>query len=247
MQRMLCAVLSVAIITSLLGGCVSAPVRPTVMGPEVYGYTLYQTMTSQQFDALVRTTHLFDDSLRLYLKAAPDGGVLGLYIDSEWWVDTVSKTSKGYLSEPQCQLAQQAEEAELNAVLADFNTRQPGDYRAVHALDACKRFTVPGADGQAYRYTLWATLQSGPSQSGQAYPRKVEFTHSIGWTLAVLAIAIPVVVAVVVLSKGRGVSDCTYFPGDDRSKEECDRKIAERHRVEREKDHEKELLEQGYR
>lgn len=247
MRRMLCSVLSLAIITSSLGGCLSSPVRPTVTGPEVYGYTLYQPMTSQQFDALVRTTHNFDDSLQLYLKAAPDGGVLGLYIDTHWWVDTVSKTSKGYLSEPQCQLAQQAEEAELNAVLVDFNTRQSGDYRAVHALDVCKRFTAPGVDGEAYRYTLWATLQSGPSQPGQAYPRKVEVTHSIVWTLAVLAVAIPVAVAVVVLSKGQVLSDCTHYAGDDRSKKECDKKAEERHKAEREKELEKEHLEQGYR
>jgi hypothetical protein len=247
MQRMLCSVLSLAIITSSLGGCASAPVRPAITGPEVYGYTLYQPMTSAQFDALVRTTHSFGDSLQLYLKAAPDGGVLGLYIDSLWWVDTVSKTSKPYLSELQCQVAQQAEEAELNAVLVDFNTRQAGDYRAVHALDACKRFTAPGVDGDAYRYTLWATLQAGPQQPEQAYPRKVEVTHSIAWTVAVLAIAIPLVVAVVVLTKGQVLSDCTYYAGDERSKKECDRKIEERHNVEREKELETARLEQGYR
>ncbi|KAA8563537.1 hypothetical protein FX985_03607 [Pseudomonas extremaustralis] len=246
MQRMLCSVLSLAIITPSLSGCSSVPVRPAITGPEVYGYTLYQPMTSDQSDTLVRTTHSFDDSLQLYLKAVPDGGVLGLYIDSDWWVDTVSKTSKPYPSEAQCQVAQQVGEAELNAVLADFNTRQPGDYRAVHALDACKRFTAPGVDGEAYRYTLWATLQAGPQQPGQAYPRKVEVTHSIAWTLAVLAIAIPVVVAVVVLTKGQVLSDCTYFPGDERRNKECDRKTKERHRVEREKDLENERLEQRY-
>lgn len=100
---MLCSVLSLVMITSSLGGCAAAPVRSEVTGPEVYGYTLYQTLSGKQFQPLTGTGKPFADDLELYLQAAPDGGVFGLYVGKDRWLDTVSKTSKRYVTELECE------------------------------------------------------------------------------------------------------------------------------------------------
>ncbi|NVZ73234.1 hypothetical protein [Pseudomonas costantinii] len=233
--------MSLAIITSSLGGCATAPARPTVVGPEVYGFTLYQKMTGEQFDSLTRIHKSYDGALELYLKASPDGGVLGLYADSSWWLDTVSKTSKLYFTEPECQVAQRADEAQLKAVVDGFNTQQSGDFSAVQTVDACKRFTGQGLEREAYRYTLWATLQSKTLTPGQGYTRKPEVVRAGVLDWVVLAAAIPLYVVLVVVTKGQALpSSCSYdasVPGNqkkcDKEREEKLAKAAETERLEK--------------
>jgi hypothetical protein len=246
MQRMLCSVLSLVMIMSSLGGCAAAPVRPEVAGPEVYGYTLYQTMSGKQFQPLTGTGKGFAGDLELYLQAAPDGGVFGLYVGRDSWLDTVSKTSKLYVTEPECEAARQVEEGQLKAIVEGFNARQVmprrvGDLYAVEAVDACK-----AANGQAYRYTIWTTLQAFSAGPGQPYPYKVEPQRSLAMEIAFVAVAIPVVVAAVILTGGQVLSDCTYVGTLEEGKKECDRKREEKQAREHEQNADKERLESGY-
>lgn len=252
MQRMLRSVLSLAMITSSLGGCASAPVRPEVTGPDVYGYTLYKQMPGTQFQPLTWTGTQIPGDFYLYLHAAPDGGVLGLYVGKDTWLDTVSKTSHSYGTEPECEVARQVEAGQLKAIVEDFNTRQVtprrvGDFYAVEAVDACTAVKGQDAQGQAYRYTAWTTLQAFKAGPEQPYPYKVDPPHSLAMEIVFWTVAIPVVVAAVVLTGGQVLSDCTYVGTLEEGKKECARKREEKEAREHVQNAEKKQLESGYR
>ncbi len=246
MQRMLCSVLSLAIITSSLSGCATAPAQPEIVGPDVYGYTLYQPLSSEQFEPLTKTRGFYTGALELYLQAAPDGGVLGLYVGGKHWLDTVSKTSKLYVTQPECEAAWQAEEGQLKALVDGFNARQTqpprlGDYYAVQTVDACKPFK-----GQGYRYTAWTTLHAFDLDPRQRYPYKTEVHTSRALDIAVMVVAVPLVVAVVILTGGQGMSDCTYTGTVEEGKQQCDKKLEAQREQKRQKELERDTLESGY-
>ncbi|WP_312493188.1 hypothetical protein [Pseudomonas cremoris] len=246
MQRMLCSVLSLAIITSSLSGCATAPAQPEIVGPDVYGYTLYQPLSSEQFEPLTKTRGFYTGALELYLQAAPDGGVLGLYVGGKHWLDTVSKTSKLYVTQPECEAAWQAEEGQLKALVDGFNARQTqpprlGDYYAVQTVDACKPFK-----GQGYRYTAWTTLHAFDLDLRQRYPYKTEVHTSRALDIAVMVVAVPLVVAVVILTGGQGMSDCTYTGTVEEGKQQCDKKLEAQREQKRHKELERDTLEAGY-
>lgn len=246
MQRMLCSVLSLAIITSSLSGCATAPVQPEIAGPEVYGYTLYQPLSSEQFEPLTKTRGFYAGALELYLQAAPDGGVLGLYVGGKHWLDTVSKTSKLYVTPPECEAARQAEEGQLKVLVEGFNARQTqprrlGDYYAVQTVDACKP-----VKGQGYRYTAWTTLHAFDLDPRQRYPYKTEVHTSRALDIAVMVVVVPLVVAVVILTGGQGMSDCSYTGTVEEGKQQCDKKLEAQREQKRQKELERDTLEAGY-
>ncbi len=252
MQRMLCSVLSLAIITSSLSGCATAPVQPEITGPEVYGYTLYQPLSNEQFDPLTRSRGLYDGSVELYLQAAPEGGVLGLYVGGTRWLDTVSKTSKLYFTQPECEAAWQVEEEQLKALVDGFNARQTqprrlGDYYAVQTVDACKRFKARDVEPEAYRYTAWATMKAFSLDAGERDPHKTEVHSSLATDIVVMAVVVPLVVAVVILSGGQGMGDCSYSGTVEEGKKECDKKLEAKREAKRQKELERDKLETGYR
>ncbi|NVZ52755.1 hypothetical protein HX792_20590 [Pseudomonas sp. B6002] len=242
MQRMVCSVLSLAMIMSSLGGCAAKPVKPAVVGPEVYGYTLYQPLTGEQLDDFSRTTKSFPGGLSLYLKASEGGGVLGLYADASHWLDTVSKTSKPLATEPECQAAQQVEDGQLKALVEGYNAHASGDFVAIRAVDDCK--LVPE---QGYRYTVWATMQARNLAPVDPHKLEVRTTYAEAVaTGALAAVVVVVVVAAVVLTKGNGNSSCSSASTAEERKKECDKKDEPRRAQEREKDQARERLEKGY-
>ncbi|WP_338523532.1 hypothetical protein NUH87_27970 [Pseudomonas batumici] len=231
MQRILCSVLSLAIITSSLAGCSTPPVRPAVTGPQVYGYTLNQQLSGEQFQGLTDSGKRFVGSLRLYHPSQQDGRLLGLYADSKLWLDTVTSTSQEFSSESDCQAAQQADEAQLKTLIDDFNARQArpagaprqlGDVYASQSLDACQRIGGPGPGGEAFRYTTWATLQTETLAPRQGFPRKVEDTSSKAWDIALVIALVPIVVVAYGVAGIAGMgaaSSCRYIV----SPKECDK------------------------
>lgn len=64
--------------------------------------------------------------------------------------------------------------------------------------------------------------------------------------IALLAVAIPVVVAVVILTGGQVLSDCTYVGTVEQGKKECDKKREEKQARKHEQNADKERLESGY-
>ena len=81
---------------------------------------------------------------------------------------------------------------------------------------------------------------------GWSYPYKVEPQRSLAMEIAFVAVAIPVVVAAVILTGGQVLSDCTYVGTLEEGKKECDRKREEKQAREHEQNADKERLESGY-
>lgn len=210
MQRMLCSVLSLVMVVSLLDGCTATPVkpRPTVTGPQVYGYPLNQPLPEAQMRRLSYTGKHFDGSLRLYQQVLPDGSQFGFYLDAGQWLEALSRTSRGFDTQSECLAAQQADEMQLKTLIDEFNARQAradgaprqeGDVYVDQALQACQRMGGPGPEAEALRYTLWATMQTQAPEAEPGSPGKVEAAHSSVGDVVVI-VAVGVVLAVVVVA-----------------------------------------------
>lgn len=222
MQRMLCSVLSLAIILSSLGACTTAPVRPAVEGPQVYGYTLNQPLSREQVQRLTDTGKHFVGAIKLYQQELPDGSQFGFYTDYRNWLDTLARTSREFPAEGDCQAAQQADQMQLTTLIDDFNARQArpagaprqvGDVYAIQAVDACQRGSGQGPGAQAFRYTLWATLQTETVAHDQGFLRKVEDPHAQARGIAQVMLLLPF--AALAAFMGGGCTDFQSQPDGD--------------------------------
>lgn len=213
MQRMLCTVLSLLMISSTLSGCATAPVaaRPAISGPQVYGYTLNQPLSGEQLQRLSDSGQDFVGPLRLYRQFPRDGSRLGLYADAKRWLDTVSRTSREFSTQGECQAEQAVDEVQLTTLIDAFNAgqarpagapRQVGDVYASQWLDACQRIGGQGPGAEAFHYTLWATLQTATQASGQGFVRKVEPTHNDAWSMATVVVLLPILLVATLMGGG---------------------------------------------
>ncbi|SEB53360.1 hypothetical protein SAMN05216178_1035 [Pseudomonas saponiphila] len=221
MQRMLCSVLSLAIILSSLGACTTAPVRPAVEGPQVYGYTLNQPLSREQVQRLTDTGKHYIGPLKLYQQVLPDGSQFDFYTDYRKWLDTLARTSREFPAESDCQAAQQADQMQLTTLIDDFNARQArpagvprqvGEVYAVRALDACQRVAGQGPGAQAFRYTLWATLQTETAAHEHDFQRKVEDPHAQARDITQAILLLPFVALGAFM--GGGCTDFQSQPDD---------------------------------
>lgn len=229
MQKMLCSLSSLAIIGASLAGCATPPpaARPTVTGPEVYGYTLNQPLSGEQFQKLNDAGKNFEGSLRLYRQFSRDGSQLGLYANAKLWLDTVTYTSTEFYAEGECLIAQQTGEAQLKQLIDGFNARQArsagaprqvGDVYASQAVDACQRIGGKGPGAEAFRFTLWATLQTESLAPTPGFPRKVEDTQASAWQTALVIVLLPVVAVASVM----GGNGCRNTGARQESEDYCD-------------------------
>lgn len=222
MHRMLCSVLSLTIILSSLGACTTAPVGPTVEGPQVYGYTLNQPLSREQVQRLTDTGKHFVGALKLYRQELPDGSQFGFYTNYRNWLNTLARTSREFPAESDCLVAQQADQLQLTTLIDDFNARQArptgvprqvGDVYAVQALDACQRVGGQGPGADAFRYTLWATLQTETAAHDQGFLRKVEDPHAQARGIAQVIVLLPF--AALAAFMGGGCTDLQSQPDGD--------------------------------
>ncbi|MBC2656095.1 hypothetical protein H7A76_11665 [Pseudomonas sp. MSSRFD41] len=222
MQRMLCSVLSLAIILSSLGACTTAPARPAVEGPQVYGYTLNLPLSREQVQRLTDTGKHYVGALKLYQQVLPDGSQFDFYTDYRNWLDTLAHTSREFPAESDCQAAQQVDQMQLTTLIDDYNAhqarpagapRQVGDVYAIQALDACQRVAGQGPGAQAFRYTLWATLQTETTAHEQGFLRKIEDPHAQTRGIAQVILLLPF--AVLITFMGGGCTDLQSQPDGD--------------------------------
>lgn len=212
------------------------------MGPQVYGYTLNQQMTPEQLQGFTDSGKRFvGTTLKLYHPPQHEGRLLGLYVDYKRRLDTVTSTSQGFVSESDCQVAQQADEAQLKTLIDDFNSqqarpagapRQLGDVYASQSTDVCQRIGGQVPEAATFRYTIWTTLQTETMEPGQTFPRKVESTTSEAQDIATIIVLVPILVvasAMIVIGTfmknyNRGPvteGTCIYFE----SPKECDKRL----------------------
>ncbi|NBF03440.1 hypothetical protein GV819_14190 [Pseudomonas sp. Fl5BN2] len=234
-------------VSSLLGGCTATPakVRPVVTGPQVYGYPLNQQLSDEQIRRLTDSGKGFVGSLKLYQQVLPDGSQFGFYVDSDYWLEALTRTSRGFDTESECVAAQQADETQLKTLIDDFNVQQArpagaprevGDVYVSRALDACQRIGGQGPEAEALRYTLWATMQTATLEPGPGSPRKVETPHSLAGDVVVIVVAGAVLAVVVVAAVAMGgwAGPCVNLTSHKEGEGQC------------EKDREKERLQRGY-
>ncbi|WP_210712364.1 hypothetical protein [Pseudomonas sp. MWU349] len=222
MQRMLCSVLSLVIILSSLGACTTAPVRPAIEGPQVYGYTLNQPLSREQVQRLTDTGKHFVGAIKLYRQELPDGSQFDFYTNYRDWLDTLARTSREFAAESDCLAAQQADQLQLTTLIDDFNASlarpagaplQVGGVYAVQALDACQRVGGQGPGAQAFRYTLWATLQTETAAHEHDFQRKVEDPHAQARGIAQVVLLLPF--AALAAFMGGGCTDLQSQPNGD--------------------------------
>ncbi|PYY92169.1 hypothetical protein DNK59_01065 [Pseudomonas sp. TKO26] len=189
MQRGLCTVVSLSLIVSSLGGCASQA-KPRVAGPQVYGYTLNQRLSADEFKALSDTGLETMSGLSIYELKAPAGAKLSLYLERTLWVDRVEKLSGPFEVASDCENAFKDESAQLQATIAEFNSRrarpggaprQVGDIYASQSTTPCERKGGRDTDAQSYRYRLAASLSTETAPVKHGLSEKVENAYMGMW------------------------------------------------------------------
>lgn len=188
----------------------------------MYGYTLNQPLSREQVQRLTDTGKHFVGAIKLYQQELPDGSQFGFYTDYRNWLDTLARTSREFPAEGDCQAAQQADQMQLTTLIDDFNARQArpagalrqvGEVYAIQALDACRRVGGQGPGAQAFRYTLWATLQTETAAHEHDFLRKVEDPHAQARGIAQVMLLLPF--AALAAFMGGGCTDFQSQPDGD--------------------------------
>ncbi|PUA43888.1 hypothetical protein C5U62_18125 [Pseudomonas protegens] len=188
----------------------------------MYGYTLNQPLSREQVQRLTDTGKHFVGAIKLYQQELPDGSQFGFYTDYRNWLDTLARTSREFPAEGDCQAAQQADQMQLTTLIDDFNARQArpagaprqvGEVYAIQALDACRRVGGQGPGAHAFRYTLWATLQTETAAPEHDFLRKVEDPHAQARGIAQVMLMLPF--AALATFMGGGCTDLQSQPNGD--------------------------------
>ncbi|NMY68036.1 hypothetical protein [Pseudomonas sp. WS 5414] len=201
MQRVMCTVVSLSLIVSSLGGCASQA-KPRVVGPQVYGYTLNQRLSTDEFKALSDTGRQTMSGLSIYELKDPEGARLKLYLERTLWVDRVEKVSAPFKVESDCENALKDETARLQSTIAEFNSRQArpggaprqvGDIYASQSTTPCTRKGGRDADAQSYRYELSASLSTETAPVKHGLSEKVENAYMGMWMGVFTIVLLPFV------------------------------------------------------
>ncbi|SEO79730.1 hypothetical protein [Pseudomonas sp. NFACC39-1] len=163
MNRMFCTALSLSIIASSSTGCAAKPVKEPLKVPQVYGYTLNQPLSSNEFMALSATGGESGTGSKVYKRVDDQGDAYEVFLDSKIRPDVIRKTSRAFASQSECEAEFEVQVAQLKQHLArhDIATRGlgpesrtlvPGDrYVGVNATECgARQYDHP----EAYRYVL---------------------------------------------------------------------------------------------
>ena len=137
MNRMLCAALSLSIIASSSIGCAAKPVKEPLKVPQVYGYTLNQPLSSDEFKALSAPGGENGMGSQVFNRIDEQGDLYEVLLDGRIRPELIRKESRAFASQPECAAEFEAQIAQLKQLFASHNTPTRG-------LGPESRTLVPG-------------------------------------------------------------------------------------------------------
>lgn len=198
MNRMLCVALSLSIIASSSTGCAAKPVKEPLKVPQVYGYTLNQPLSRDEFKALSATGGESSRGGRGYKRVDDQGDAYEVFLDRQTRPDFIRKLSRAFASRTECEAEFEAQVVQLKQLFASHNiatrglgpesrTLVPGDrYVGLNAMECNVRRPD---QSEPYRYVL--SLSEGivapPSKPGLG--DKIHDAYgAVGMTVFVIAL-----------------------------------------------------------
>lgn len=210
MNRMLCAALSLSIIASSTGGCAAKPVKAPLNVPQVYGYTLNQPLSSDEFKVLSATGSENSRGGRGFKRVDEQGDVYEVFLDHWLRPNFIHKQSRVFTSQAECEAEFEVQAAQLKQLLASHNiptrglgpesrTLVPGDRYINLSATGCeaRRYDPP----ETHRYTLRLSEDTLTAPSERGLGDKIHDGYeAVGITVLVIVL-LPLVLVGLAVSK----------------------------------------------
>lgn len=198
MNRTLCSALSLSIIASSSAGCAAKPVTKPFNVPKVYGYTLNQPLSSDEFKALSATGGESGTGSKVYKRVDDQGDAYEVLLDRQIRPDFISKTSRAFANRSECEAELEAQVAQLKQLLASHDIATRGLGPESRALMSGDRYVslnatdcgVPQYDRpEAHRYTVGLSEDIVAPPSKQSLGDKIHDAYgTVGMTVFVIAL-----------------------------------------------------------
>lgn len=109
MSRALCVTLSLTVVVSSLAGCSSSPVKQGIVkGPQVFGYTLNQSLSNDDLKAFTNTRAVpYGRDATIYKRDDGQGGVLQVFLDRNNRPLLIGEISRSFATRDECLAALQ--------------------------------------------------------------------------------------------------------------------------------------------
>ncbi|WP_434648282.1 hypothetical protein [Pseudomonas sp. D1-2] len=188
MNRTLCTALSLSIIASS-AGCASQAVKEPFKAPQIYGYTLGQPLSSDEFKALSATGGESLTGSKIYKRVDEQGDTYEVLLDHQIRPDLITKASRAFVSQPECEAEFEVQVAQLKQLLASHEDRTPvmGDRYVSLSTTQCN---VDRYDqSQTYRYALIVSVDTVAAPLKRSLGDKIHDAYgAVGMTVFVIAL-----------------------------------------------------------
>jgi hypothetical protein len=210
MNRTLCTALSLSIIASSVTGCAAKPVTEPLKVPPVYGYTLNQPLSSDEFKALSATGGETGVGSDVYKRVDDQGYVYEVSLDRQFRPDYIEKSSRAFVSQPECVAEFEVQVAQLKSLFSSHNipsgglglenrTLVPGDRYISVDTGECK---VDEFDkSETYRYSLSLSEQTVFVPPKRGLGDDVEDAYVGAWMTVFMIAVLPLVLVGLVVDK----------------------------------------------
>ncbi|MGX1175887.1 hypothetical protein [Pseudomonas sp. R151218B TE3479] len=167
MNRTLCTALSLSIIASS-AGCATKPAKEPFKAPQIYGYTLNQPLSSDEFKALSATGRESLTGSKVYKRVDDQGDTYEVVLDHQVRPDSIRKTSRAFASQPECEAEFKVQVAQLEQLLASHESRTPvpGDRYVGLYTTKCNSNRYDQSPTYRYALNLSESVLVPPSKQG---------------------------------------------------------------------------------
>jgi hypothetical protein len=200
MNRTLCTALSLSIIASS-AGCATKPVREPFKAPQIYGYTLNQPLSSDEFKALSATGAESLTGYKVYKRVDDQGDTYEVVLDHQVRPDSIRKKSRAFTSQPECEAEFEAQVAQLEQLLASHESRTPvpGDRYVGLYTTKCNFNRHDQSPTYRYALSLSESILAPPSKRGLG--DKIHDAYGAAWMTVFTIALLPLVLVGLAVDK----------------------------------------------
>ena len=208
MNRTFCVALSLSIIASSLTACATPATKAPISGPQIYGYTLYKPLSSDELNALTKTGYETFQGARVFQRDDGYGGEINVYLDSLNRPSVINKDSHVFTSEDECESDLKAQMKNLQQDIDSYNStidqlvregdKARGRYVSVSQQPCLVRH---GDQAEHYRYTLSVSKREKPASSTSELGKKIDEAYTGAWMTVFVVVLAPFALIGAVLSK----------------------------------------------
>lgn len=208
MNRTFCVALSLSIIASSLTACATPATKAPISGPQIYGYTLYKPLSSDELNALTNTGFETLAGARVFQRDDGHSGEINVFLDSRNRPSVINKTSRVFTSEGECKSELKTQMSDLQQRIDSHNNTIAQSERDTHtprgryvslSHEACR--VHQGDQAEHYRYALSVSKRQEPATSTSGLGKKVDDAYTGAWMTVFMVVLSPFVLIGAAVSK----------------------------------------------